>query len=79
MHTPQRLFGILVALLAAAPAFARGARATESTAPAALDEAAVDRMIDLNKKAYADLVERHYQAAKYRLTEALVISETAGL
>jgi hypothetical protein len=36
-------------------------------------------MIDLNKKAFADLRNQRFQAAKYWLTEALVISETAGL
>lgn len=76
MRTPQRLSGILTALVAVAPFAASSALAKES---AAVGEAAVDRMIDLNKKAYADIREQHYQAAKYRLSEALVISETAGL
>jgi len=52
------------------------ARSAES---GAVSEAGVDRMIDLNKKAYADIRDLHFQAAKYRLSEALVISETAGL
>ena len=76
MHTQQRLSGVLAAVLAAIPIAARDARAAES---AAIGEAAVDRMIDLNRNAYADILEQHFQAAKYRLTEALVISETAGL
>jgi len=36
-------------------------------------------MIDLNRKAFQDILEQHFQAAKYRLSEAMVISETAGL
>ncbi|HEX7505764.1 MAG TPA: hypothetical protein VF550_03260 [Polyangia bacterium] len=76
MHTPQRLSWILAALVAVIPIVTSSVRAAES---AAVSEAAVDRMIDLNKQAYADIREQHYQAAKYRLSEALVISETAGL
>ena len=76
MHTLQRLSGILAALVAAIPVAASSARSAES---AAVSEAGVDRMIDLNKKAYADIRDQHFQAAKYRLSEALVISETAGL
>ena len=76
MHTLQRLSGILAALVAAIPVSASSARSAES---AAVSEAGVDRMIDLNKKAYADIRDQHFQAAKYRLSEALVISETAGL
>jgi len=76
VHTLQRLSGILAALVAAIPIAASSAHAAE-TAP--VNEAAVDRMIALNKKAYADIQEQHFQAAKYRLSEALVISETAGL
>jgi hypothetical protein len=76
VHTPQRLIGILAALGAVVPLSASSAVAKE---PAAIGEAAVDRMIDLNKLAYADIQDQHYQAAKYRLAEALVISETAGL
>jgi hypothetical protein len=68
--------GILAAVLAAIP-FASSA--AQSALPAAVSEAAVDRMIDLNRRAYADIQEQHYRAAKYRLSEALVISETAGL
>ncbi len=69
-------FGIPAALVATISVFAGSAQSAES---AAVNEAAVDRMIDLNRKAYADIQEQHFQAAKYRLTEALVISETAGL
>ena len=76
MYTFQRLPGILTALVAVAPFPAGSAQAKES---AAVGESAVDRMIDLNKKAFMDIQERHFQAAKYRLSEALVISETAGL
>jgi hypothetical protein len=81
VHTQQRLSQqrmsrFLAAVLAVVPIAVSNARAAE---PAAIGEAAVDRMIGLNKKAYADITEGHFQAAKYRLTEALVISETAGL
>jgi hypothetical protein len=76
VYTPQRLFGILAALVAVAPP---AARAEQPRQPADVSEAGVDRMIDLNKKAYADIQDQHFQAAKYRLTEALVISETEGL
>jgi hypothetical protein len=76
VRTSQRLYGILSALVAVAPFAASSALAKES---AEVGEAAVDRMIDLNKKAYADILDQHFQAAKYRLSEALVISETAGL
>jgi hypothetical protein len=76
VHTPQHVSGILAALVAVASFAASSALAKES---AAVGEAAVDRMIDLNKKAYSDIQDQHFQAAKYRLSEALVISETAGL
>jgi opacity protein-like surface antigen len=76
VHTPQRLSGILAALVAVVPVAASSALAKE---PAAVNEAAVDRMIDLNRKAYTDIQDQHFQAAKYRLSEALVISETGGL
>jgi hypothetical protein len=76
VYTPQRLSGILAALVAVVPLAAIGAPAGQ---PAAVSEAGVDRMIDLNRKAYADIRDQHFQAAKYRLTEALVISETEGL
>jgi len=76
VRTSQRLSWILAALVAVAPFAASRALAKES---AEVGEAAVDRMIDLNRKAYADILDQHFQAAKYRLSEALVISETAGL
>ena len=76
MPTLQRLSGIFAAIVAAIPVAASSARSEES---AAVSEAGVDRMIDLNKKAYGDIRDQHFQAAKYRLSEALVISETAGL
>jgi hypothetical protein len=60
-----------VILLAAAPARAAGA--------ARVSESPTDRVIALNKRAFADIQSQHYQAAKYWLDEALVISETAGL
>jgi hypothetical protein len=72
----QSHFAILAALVATSSVLAGSAQSAE---PAAVNEAAVDRMIDLNRKAYTDIQEQHFQAAKYRLTEALVISETAGL
>jgi hypothetical protein len=76
VYALQRHSGILAAVLAAIPFAASSARSAQS---AAVNETAVDRMIDLNRRAYADIQEQHYQAAKYRLAEALVISETAGL
>jgi hypothetical protein len=71
----QHLFAITIALLvtAAAPHIVR------ATDTAALGEEAVDRMIDLNKKAFADIQNARFEAARYRLEEALVIGETAGL
>ena len=72
MPLHQRLCTILAAVIATAPA----ARAAE---PAAIGQAAVERMIDLNQKAFADIQAQRYGAAKYWLAEALVISETAGL
>jgi hypothetical protein len=72
----QRLSWILVAFLAAVPIAERIARAAET---AAINEEAVDRMIDLNKKAFADIQSSRFDAARYRLEEALVIGETAGL
>lgn len=81
MYTQQRLFQqrisrVLAAVLAAIPIAVSSARADET---GAISQAGVDRMIDLNKKAYADITEGHFQAAKYRLMEALIISETADL
>ncbi len=47
--------------------------------PAAIGQSPVARMIDLNRKAFTDIQSQRFHAAKYWLTEALVISETAGL
>jgi tetratricopeptide (TPR) repeat protein len=44
-----------------------------------VSESPTDRMIALNRRAFADIQSQHFQAAKYWLDEALVISETAGL
>lgn len=72
----QRLPWFLVTLLAVVLLAGRIARSAETTA---INEEAVDRMIDLNKKAFADIQSSRFDAARYRLEEALVISETAGL
>jgi len=72
----QRLCTILPVAIAVALVVVPAARAAE---PAAIGQAAVERMIDLNKKAFADIRGQRFQAAKYWLAEALVISETAGL
>ena len=64
---------IAILVAAAAPHLAH------ATDTAALGEEAVDRMIDLNKKAFADIHGARFEAARYRLEEALVIGETAGL
>jgi hypothetical protein len=71
---PRCAYHVLAATMATMAAARAGAAPT-----AAMGQAAVDRMIDLNRKAYVDLQSQRYQAAKYWLTEALVISETAGL
>ncbi len=76
MLTLHRLFGIVAAVLAAFLLAPGNARCSE---PAAISETAVDRMIGLNKQAYTDILDQHFQAAKYWLSKALVISETAGL
>lgn len=60
-----------VALLATATALAAGADQ--------VSESPTDRMIALNRRAFADIQAQHFQAAKYWLDEALVISETGGL
>jgi hypothetical protein len=52
------------------------ARAAETSA---LGKAPIDRMIDLNRRAFADINSLRFSAAKYWLDTALVISETAGL
>ncbi len=54
-------------------------RIAQAAETAAIGEDAVDRMIDLNKKAFADIQSSRFDAARYRLQEALVIGETAGL
>jgi hypothetical protein len=73
---PQRLqsWAILAAVVVAT-----AAPTTWAAKPAAIGQTPVERMIDLNRKAFADIQKQHFQAAKYWLTEALVISETAGL
>ncbi len=76
MRTLESLSGILTALLAASPFVPARVWAAE---PPAIAEAAADRMIGLNRRAYIEIREQHFQAAKYHLSEALVISETAGL
>jgi Tfp pilus assembly protein PilF len=70
----QRLCANLAAVLTALVAC--DAVAAE---PGAIGKSPVERMIDLNHRAFTDLQQQHFQAAKYWLTEALVISETAGL
>jgi hypothetical protein len=72
----QRLVGSLLVAIAAFQAAAPDARAADANQ---ISQAGVDRMILLNKKAFGDLRSQHFQAAKYWLEEALVISETAGL
>ena len=74
MGQPLRLCTALAAIMAAL-----SASSTHAAEPTAIGQAAVDRMIDLNRKAFADLQNQRFQAAKYWLAEALVISETAGL
>lgn len=74
--TIQPLSGMLTALLAVVSFASSNAMASE---PAAIAEGAVDRMIGLNRRAYVEIQEQHFQAAKYHLDEALVISETAAL
>jgi hypothetical protein len=76
VRTSQRLSWSLVVIFAAVCAAPSGARGGDATQ---IGEAGVDRMIFLNKKAFSDLRSQHFQAAKYWLEEALVISETAGL
>lgn len=45
----------------------------------AQDEAAVQKMIDLNKQALADLESKSYDDAKDKLLEAIVVGKDAGL
>lgn len=65
-----------VAVLAVVLSTAAGTRAAETSA---IGKAPVDRMIDLNRRAFADIKSLRFSAAKYWLDIALVISETAGL
>lgn len=70
----------LPAIVTAAYAVTLLATASVQAAGAAqVSESPTDRMIALNKRAFADIQGQHFQAAKYWLDEALVISETAGL
>jgi len=71
----QSLPGILAAALAVVSLAARPALAGTDR----VGEAPGDRMIALNGRALAGIQSQHFQAAKYWLEEALVISETAGL
>jgi hypothetical protein len=66
----------LCTVLAVVFSTAATARAAETSA---MGKAPVDRMIDLNWRAYADIKNQRFSAAKYWLDTALVISETAGL
>lgn len=68
-----------VALVFALVVTAAAPLVVQATDTAAIGEEAVDRMIDLNKKAVADIHNARFEAARYRLEEALVIGETAGL
>jgi hypothetical protein len=72
----RSLPGIVAAICASAFLAPRAIQAARSDR---ISETPIDRMIDLNKRALADIQSQHFQAAKYRLEEALVISETAGL
>lgn len=76
MPASQRLVMSLLVTIAAFHAALPDARAEEEDP---ISQAGVDRMILLNKKAFGDIRSQHFQAAKYWLEEALVISETAGL
>lgn len=53
--------------------------AAQAAGPAQVSESPAERIIALNKRAFADIQSQHFKAAKYWLDEALVISETAGL
>ncbi|MBN2576152.1 MAG: hypothetical protein JXP73_16450 [Deltaproteobacteria bacterium] len=66
-------------LRTAVAAFVLAAPAVDAAAPPAIGQAAVDRMIDLNRKAYADIRHERFAEAKHWLAEALVIGETEGL
>lgn len=72
MFLPLRLCIIVPAVVAAASD-------ADGGEPAAIGKTAVERMIDLNQRAFADIQHKRFQAAKYWLAEAQVISETEGL
>jgi len=72
---PSPCFRALLAT-AVVTAAAPGALGAE---PAAIGQAPVERMIDLNRRAFTEIQEQRFEAAKHRLAEALIISETAGL
>lgn len=74
MGEPNRFRAALAAVMVAA-----GASSARAAEPSALGQTPVERMIDLNRKAFTDIQSERFQAAKHWLTEALVISETAGL
>lgn len=76
MPKQQSLPAILTAVCAVALLAADTARAAGADQ---MSESPTDRMIALNRRAFADIQSQHFQAAKYWLDEALVISETAGL
>jgi opacity protein-like surface antigen len=65
--------------LGAAVLLAVGASSASAAEPAAIGQTPLERMIDLNRRAFGDIQNQRFQAAKYWLTEALVISETAAL
>jgi hypothetical protein len=58
---------------------AGAAPAAHAATAAAIGRTPVERMIDLNRRAFSDIKSQRFQAATYWLAEALVISETAGL
>jgi hypothetical protein len=68
---------LAAAAACAVVSLAPGASYAAGVAP--VSEAPVDRMVALNKRAFADILSQHFHAAKYWLEEALVIGETAGL
>lgn len=76
MLTLRSLSRMIAAACAVVVLAAEDAGAASATQ---VSEAPVDRMIALNKRAFADIQAQHFQAARYWLEEALVICETAGL
>lgn len=76
MPKQQSLPAFVTAVCAVALLTADTARAAGADQ---MSESPTDRMIALNRRAFADIQSQHFQAAKYWLDEALVISETAGL